>query len=96
VALVLIGAASVLTDAQAADPSKGRALYMQHCQNCHGSNGVGQLPGMPDFSHGEGLLKPDLEVARVIKAGSGMMPSYQGIFTDNEILDLVAFLRTFR
>lgn len=84
------------SSAQAADPSKGRALYMTHCQNCHGAKGVGQLPGMPDFAHGEGLFKPDMEVVRVIKSGRGMMPAYQGVFSETQLLDLVAFLRTLR
>jgi mono/diheme cytochrome c family protein len=89
-------ALSWLHDAMAADPSKGRALYMTHCQNCHGVDGRGQLPGMPNFARGEGLFKPDLELVHSIKSGNGVMPAYQGMFTDNELLDLVAFLRTLR
>ena len=81
---------------EAADPTKGRAIYMANCQNCHGVNGTGQLPGMPNFARGEGLLRPDMDIVRTIKSGKGMMPSYQGMFTDNEMLDLVAFLRTLR
>jgi thiosulfate dehydrogenase len=28
---------------RAADPSKGRMVYQQHCQSCHGADGTGQL-----------------------------------------------------
>ena len=80
----------------AADPNKGREIYMQHCQSCHGSDGVGQLPGMPNFARGESLFKPDIELVRVIRAGRGMMPAYQGMFTDEQLLDVVAYLRTLR
>ncbi len=80
----------------AADPTKGRVIYMSQCQNCHGANGVGQLPGMPDFSRGESLFRPDTELVRVIFAGRGMMPAYRGMFTEEELLDVVAYLRTLR
>lgn len=80
----------------AADPGNGRKIYMSHCQNCHGMAGVGQMPGVPDFSRGEALFKPDIELVRRIRAGQGMMPSYEGMFTEDELLDVVAFLRTLR
>jgi mono/diheme cytochrome c family protein len=91
--VLLLGASGA---AFAADPTKGRVIYMTHCQNCHGANGVGQLPGMPDFSRGESLFRPDIELVRAILAGRGMMPAYRGMFTEEELLDVVAFLRTLR
>lgn len=93
-ALVLTLGAS--GDALAADPTKGRVIYATHCQNCHGMKGAGQFPGMPDFSRGESLFKPDIEIVRVIYAGRGMMPAYRGMFTEEELLDVVAYLRTLR
>ncbi len=86
----------VPTAALAADPTKGRVIYNTHCQNCHGANGAGQLPGMPDFTRGDALFRPDLELVRSIMAGRGMMPAYRGMFTEEELLDVVAFLRTLR
>ncbi len=80
----------------AADPTKGRVIYNTHCQNCHGANGAGQLPGMPDFTRGDSLFRPDIELVRSIMAGRGMMPAYRGMFTEEELLDVVAFLRTLR
>lgn len=89
----LLGAGNV---AFAADPSKGRQIYMKHCQNCHGLSGKAQMPGVPDFSRGEGLFRPDIELVRQIRSGRGMMPAYEGLFTEDELLDVVAFLRTLR
>lgn len=80
----------------AADPNKGRQIYMKHCQNCHGISGKAQIPGVPDFSRGEGLFRPDIELVRQIRTGRGMMPAYEGLFTEEELLDVVAFLRTLR
>lgn len=82
--------------AQAADPTAGRKTYMTHCQNCHGQDGVGRIPGTPDFSRGQALLQPDMTLVRTIKDGKGMMPAYRGLLTEEELLDLVAFLRTLR
>lgn len=81
---------------QAADPMAGKKIYVQHCQNCHGERGVPQWPGVPDFSHGDGLLKADADLLATIRAGKAMMPSYRGALRDDEILDVIAYLRTLR
>lgn len=82
--------------AQAADPVSGAKLYQQHCRSCHGAQGQGQLPGVADFSRGEGLLKPDSTLMATIKSGRGMMPAYRGLLDDQQILDVIAHLRTLR
>lgn len=92
-ALALLGWACSAT---AADPNKGRRIYMSQCQNCHGANGVSRIPGAPDFSRGDGLFRPDLEIVRAIRSGRGMMPAFEGMLTEEELLDVVAFLRTLR
>ena len=81
---------------QAADPMVGKKIYVQHCQNCHGARGEPQWPGVPDFSHGEGLLQADSVLLASIKSGKAMMPSYRGVLNDSEVLDVIAYLRTLR
>ena len=80
----------------AADPLQGVKLYQLHCINCHGANGAGEIPNVPDFSRGERLLQPDDTLLETIKSGKGMMPAYRGMFSDDEILDLIAYIRTLR
>lgn len=80
----------------AADPLAGGKLYQSHCINCHGANGAGEIPNIPDFSRGESLLRPDSTLLETIKSGQGMMPAFRGMFSDDEILDLIAYLRTLR
>lgn len=80
----------------AADPQKGRQFYTKNCQNCHGATGVAQLPGLPDFSRGESLLRSDNDVLAFIRQGSGMMPAFRGLLSDRDILDVIAYLRTLR
>ncbi|MGE0372475.1 MAG: cytochrome c [Gammaproteobacteria bacterium] len=90
------GMAGLWQPAMAADPLQGRKIYKTHCENCHGASGVGQIPGAPDFLRGDTLMKPDIELMRTLKSGRGMMPAYQGMFTEPELLDVIAYLRTLR
>jgi len=80
--------------AQAADIFKGREVYELHCQTCHGIDGRSIEPGTPDFSRGESLFAPDSELVRQLRDGGGMKPAYRGMLTDNELRDVVAYVRT--
>ena len=82
--------------AQAADLNQGGELYRQHCAQCHGAGGRPVLPSAPDLSRPTALMKSDLALLASIRQGRGGMPAYQAQFRDREILDIVAFLRTFR
>jgi mono/diheme cytochrome c family protein len=82
------------TTVLAADIFKGREVYELHCQTCHGSNGRSVEPGTPDFSRGESLFAPDSELVRELREGGGMKPAYRGMLTDEELRDVVAYVRT--
>jgi mono/diheme cytochrome c family protein len=79
---------------RAADIHKGAELYRQHCAACHGGDGRPLMPGATDFSRPSSLLKPDLSLLGVIRAGKGAMPAYQGQLRDREMLDIIAHLRS--
>lgn len=83
------------SQALAGDVFKGKELYARHCMGCHGSNGEGMMPGLPNFARGEQLFKSDRELADAVRDGNGVMPSFSGILDDSEIDDVVSFLRTF-
>lgn len=93
-ALLLMAAVSHATLVQAADPRNGAKIYNHHCAGCHGAQGNGMMPGMPNFQRGEGLMKPDAALVQTLERGSGVMPAYRGLLTTQEMLDVVAYLRT--
>lgn len=82
--------------AWAGDPGSGSTIYRTHCVTCHGERGEGAMPGVPDFSRGEGLMQPDRVLAESIIRGKTIMPAFQGMLSDDEVLDVIAFLRTMR
>lgn len=55
----------------------GEAVYMRGCVTCHGDDGAGAMPGIPDLSGASGpLKKPDAELLSSIMNGfeSGAAP----------------------
>jgi mono/diheme cytochrome c family protein len=80
---------------QAADVFNGQSLYRLHCEGCHGANGSGALPGTPNFATGQGLMQPDTHLYQSIRDGKLVMPGFRGVLSDYEILDVIAYLRTF-
>lgn len=93
-ALILLGGALYAAQSHAADPRNGAKLYNNHCAGCHGAQGNGVMPGMPNFLRGEGLLKPDAILVQTLERGAGMMPAFRGLLTTQELLDVIAYLRT--
>lgn len=91
VALLSAGFSSGL---YAADHIKGRELYERNCMVCHGQGGQSVMPGVPNFGRGEGVLKPDFTLLASIRSGRNAMPAFQGILTDRDIMDVIAFVRT--
>jgi cytochrome c6 len=90
-AALLLGNAVV---AYAADPGKGAKIYATHCSGCHGEGGVSNMPGTPDFSRRERLFQPDMVLLASIRDGVSVMPAYKGLLSDQEMLDVIAYLRT--
>jgi mono/diheme cytochrome c family protein len=86
----------VTTPAHAADVIKGSQLYARHCAACHGPNGISVMPTAPHLARGDRLMQSDLALLASFKSGKNAMPSYIGILSDAEILDVIAFSRTLR
>ena len=80
----------------AADPGNGAKIYATHCSGCHGDGGVSNMPGTPDFSRRERLFQPDMVLLASIRDGVSVMPAYKGLLSDQEMLDVISYLRTLR
>jgi len=96
--VLLLSAAMLFAvpQAMAGDPVKGGKIYNQQCKTCHGSSGKSTFPGVADFSRGEGLMIADHELLQKIRDGRGMMPAFRGILKDEEISDVITYLRKLR
>lgn len=84
------------SSAGASDIRAGQSVYEAHCVSCHGPEGTPTMPGTPDLSRGEGLDVTDLDLARRIKQGKNLMPAYEALIKDDDILNVIAYIRTLR
>lgn len=78
---------------EAADINKGGQLYGIHCANCHGVSGNPVMPGAPNFQRSEKLLQADFALLASVRRGKNAMPAYAGMLRDQEIMDVIAYLR---
>ena len=98
VAYALAGCSLMLvtgSTASAGDIFRGNEVYAKHCIDCHGGDARG-VPGIPDLTRGNRLLRPDPELFTAIKEGKGVMPGYEGVLRNKDILDVISYLRTLR
>jgi len=73
--------------------------YKANCSMCHGADGSGDTPAgkamkVPSFMAPDAVKASDAELIAITKAGKGKMPSYTGKIPDDQIKDLVAYIRT--
>lgn len=93
-AAFLLLAAAALAPAQAADIVRGAELYQRHCASCHGANGVSTWPGAPNIARREGMMQTDQALLQKLRAGRGAKPAFQGMMSDPDILNAIAYSRT--
>jgi mono/diheme cytochrome c family protein len=86
-----------------ASTKAGLALYTKNCASCHGKAGLGDgvkarslkdFPG--DFSKPEFQNQSDGDHFYKTKFGRAEMPKYEGKLTDDDIWNLVNYMRTLK
>ena len=92
--LALMGVLIADGQAMGAGFGPGRAIYDRHCANCHGFDGVPNLPGTPDFTRGEGLQNNDPKLINAIRFGLRSMPGFDQTIDKEELIDVVLYIRT--
>jgi mono/diheme cytochrome c family protein len=86
-----------------ASTKAGLALFIKNCASCHGKAGLGdgvkaralkEFPG--DFSKAPFVDATDGELFWRTKTGRGEMPKYEGKLSDDDIWNVVNYMRTFK
>jgi mono/diheme cytochrome c family protein len=86
-----------------ASTKAGLALYTKNCASCHGKAGLGdgvkarslkQFPG--DFSKADYQKQSDGDLFYKTKFGRDEMPKYDGKLADDDIWNIVNYMRTLK
>ena len=86
-----------------ASATAGKTLFAKTCAACHGKTGLGDGPKAKslktvptDFTKAESQNQTDGEHFYKTKTGRGDMPKYEGKLTDDDIWNIVNYLRTLK
>jgi mono/diheme cytochrome c family protein len=86
-----------------ASTKAGQALYAKTCAACHGKTGLGNGPKAPslktvptNFTKAESQNQTDGEHFYKTKTGRGDMPKYEGKLSDDDIWNIVNYVRTLK
>lgn len=91
VALVAGGLMTVFSFSAVAQDAA--ATYKAKCAMCHGPDGKGGKMGTHDFASPEVQKQSDADLAAIITNGKGKMPKYGEKLKENEVKDLVTYIR---
>lgn len=78
----------------------GEALYKAKCATCHGAGGKGETPvgkmyKLRDLGSADVQKQSDAELTSIIEKGKNKMPGYGRSLKEEQIKDLVAYVRAF-
>jgi mono/diheme cytochrome c family protein len=96
-AAVILLAALIAVPAFAQAP--GADTYKAKCAMCHGADGLATTPiakmkKVLSFKDPAMLKAPDAQFFASTKNGKGTMKGYNGILTDQQIKDVIAYIRS--
>lgn len=77
------------------------ALYKSKCAACHGADGkgdtaMGKSQKLRDLGSDEVQKQIDAQLTDITANGKGKMPAYKGKVSDDQIKQLVAFMRSLK
>jgi len=84
---------------QSASSQTAEEIYKTKCAVCHAADGSGNTPAgkkmeVKSFSSPEVVKNSDAEWVEVTKNGKGKMPGYTGKLTDEQIKDVIRYIRS--
>ena len=76
----------------------GADVYKTKCAMCHGPDGKKENPGMgvKPLTSPEIQKMSDADLIAAVSKGKGKMPAYAGKLTDDQIKQVVAFVKTLK
>lgn len=79
----------------------GGSLFKAKCAGCHGPDGkgatsMGKMLKLRDMSSEDVQKQADAALTDIITNGKGKMPAYKGKLTDDQIKQIVGFIRTLK
>ena len=83
------------------DAAAGKDAYQKKCAMCHGADGKGETPTgksmkLRDLGSDDVQKQSDAQLIDITANGKAKMPAYKGKLTDEQIKDVVAFIRTLK
>lgn len=99
VSIVVLAFALIISTAYAAD--SGADVFKAKCASCHGATGagdtaMGKTMKVKDLASPEVQKQSDAEFTDVIAKGKKPMPGYEGKLTNDQIQDVVKYIRSLK
>jgi cytochrome c6 len=86
-------AALVTLPAGAQDPPPGEKLYADNCQACHQKEGAGISGAFPALAASPFVQGDPVLLTTTVLNGRGGMPAYKSELTDQQLADVLTYLR---
>ena len=88
----------VRANAVVSSPGEGKDLFKAKCAACHGADASGNTPvgknlKIRDLRSAEVQSQTDEQLSNIITKGKGKMPSYEKSLSQEQVNQLVAFIR---
>jgi mono/diheme cytochrome c family protein len=79
----------------------GADVFKTKCASCHGADGKGETTigknlKLKDLGSADVQSKSDADLTKVIEDGKKPMPAYKGKLTDDQIKDVLKYIRTLK
>jgi mono/diheme cytochrome c family protein len=101
--LLSVASAALVAPAFGEDLAKGKKVYVDRCLKCHGEKGKGDGPKAEDlkkkpadYTDKAKMAKvTDADLKKVLKEGKSPMPAFGKKLTDEQVDDVIGYVRSF-
>jgi cytochrome c6 len=99
--VIVLFCVPVVVHSKKDNPAKGAQLFQQLCIGCHGPDGraqsdMGKKVQAADLTSAVVQDQSDSQLLHVIRNGRGKMPAWGDKLSDEDLHDLLSYVRQFR